>query len=216
MDCIKALMAEGERSLSARKLSDIIVEVAETLTTNLGPSSESNGSATESSVREAPGGDSKEALIALIDVGNIDQGVGPLADLWRELDEIRLATQDAAAKFLACAETIEGVSERPDLDPDDQVVLSQVATDMYEATAFQDISGQRLTRIAETLRRIEYLVASAKAALGDDSAVADAEALSDMVEKTEHRKVEYILHGPEEAGKANTQEEIDKILASFD
>ena len=95
-------------------------------------------------------------------------------------------------------------------------MLSHLATDMYEAASFQDLTGQRLTRIGESLRRIEFLVASAKAALGDEGAAAEAEALSETVEKTENRKMEYILHGPEEAGTANTQEEIDKILASFD
>jgi chemotaxis protein CheZ len=152
----------------------------------------------------------------LNELGTVDEGEGPLASISRDLDEIRDATQDAAAKFLACAENIEELSDRPDIDPDDQTVLMQVSTDIFEASAFQDLTGQRLTRIAEFLRQIEYYFASTKAALGDEEAAEIANSLSDTVEQMENRKVEYILHGPQDAGTANSQEEIDKILASFD
>jgi hypothetical protein len=37
-----------------------------------------------------------------------------------------------------------------------------------------------------------------------------------VVEQQDSRKEEHILHGPQDAGIANSQEEIDKILASFD
>ena len=94
--------------------------------------------------------------------------------------------------------------------------LYRLATDIYEASGFQDITGQRLTHMAQTLKQVELQIASAEAVLGDKNAVQAAETLADTVEKTEARKMEYILHGPQEAGKANTQEEIDKILASFD
>ena len=91
-----------------------------------------------------------------------------------------------------------------------------MAIEIFEASTFQDITGQRLTRIAESLRHIEYLLAATKAALGDEEAADSAESMAGSLEQVEQRKVEYILHGPQEAGKANTQEEIDKILASFD
>jgi hypothetical protein len=214
--CIEALMAEGDRSLSAGELSDIIGEVARTLTADLGPLGNPMA-AGEAPKGEASGaGHSAAALSALAGIGTIDQGGGPLADLWHELDEIRLVTQDAAAKYLACAEKVEDIAERPDLDADDQDIFAQMATNMFEAAGFQDLTGQRLTRIGEFLRQIEFLVASAKADLGDSTAVSTVGMLSSELEKTEHRKVEYILHGPQEAGTGNTQEEIDKILASFD
>ena len=210
--CIEALMAGGDRSLSAGELSDIIGEVARTLTANLG------SLGTPSATVAAPADDShsEAVLTALEYIGTIDKGPGPLSDLWHELDEIRLVTQDAAAKYLACAEDVENIAERPDLEADDQDMFAHMATNMFEAASFQDLTGQRLTRIGEILRQIEFLVASAKADLGDSSAASIVGTLSDDLEKTEHRKVEYILHGPQEAGTGNTQEEIDKILASFD
>ena len=215
--CIEALMAEGDRSLSAGELSDIIGEVARTLTADLGPLG-----VAEKTVAQAPEGDassadrSEAALSALSDIGTVEQGSGHLADLWHELDQIRLVTQDAAAKYLACAEDVENLAERPDLEGDDQDMFAQLATSMFEAASFQDLTGQRLTRIGDILRQVEFLIATAKTDLGDTAAASMVDTLHDEVEKTEHRKVEYFLHGPQDAGTANTQEEIDKILASFD
>jgi chemotaxis protein CheZ len=215
-DRIESLTADGKRTLSAGELADVIGEVARTLTADLGPLSAASAPETDAVPTAPDTADNAEALDVLSQIGTVDEGEGPLASISRDLEEIRNATQDAAAKFLACAENIEEMSERPDVDPDDQVVLMQASTDIFEASAFQDLTGQRLSRIADTLRQIEYYIASTKAALGDAAAAEIANTLSDTVEQTESRKVEYILHGPQDAGTANSQEEIDKILASFD
>ena len=155
------------------------------------------------------------ALGALSDIGAVDQPGGPLSDIQQELEEIRSVTAEAAAAFLSCAETLEDQSGGEGLPADTGPALLQCTTDICEASAFQDIAGQRLTKITQLLRQIEFQVASAKAALGDTAAADAVRALGETVENTEKRKVEHILHGPQEAGTANTQEEIDKILASF-
>lgn len=158
----------------------------------------------------------RDALDALSDIGAADHPDGPLSDIQQELDEIRTVTADAAAAILSCAETLEDLSGRENLPSESGASLLQCATDICEASAFQDIAGQRLTKITQRLRQIDFQVASAKAALGDTAAAEAVQSLGETVEKTEKRKVEHILHGPQEAGSANTQEEIDKILASFD
>ncbi len=63
---------------------------------------------------------------------------------------------------------------------------------------------------------MELSVTRAMAALGDADARERSAALSDMIRREGSRKEEHILHGPQDAGVANSQEEIDKILASFD
>ena len=156
------------------------------------------------------------AVDALSDIGAVDHPGGPLSDIQQELDEIRTVTADAAAAILSCAETMEDLSGRENPPSESGASLLQCATDICEASAFQDIAGQRLTKITHLLRQIEFQVAGAKAALGDMAAAEAVQSLGQTVEKTEKRKVEHILHGPQEAGSANTQEEIDKILASFD
>ena len=214
-DCLESLKAEGDRKLSARELAEIIGDVARTLTADLGPSEipvQTPAAGDAEPVRDIAAG---AALEALRQIGDPEKEDGRFAELSGEMDQIRTATQDAAAKFLAIAERIEEIAGHSDMDSGDQGDLFRLATEIYEASGFQDIAGQRLTHMAQTLKQVELQIASAEAALGDKSAVHAAETLSETVEKTESRKVEYILHGPQDAGNANTQEEIDKILASF-
>jgi chemotaxis protein CheZ len=220
MGCLENLKAEGDRKLSARELSEIIDDVARTLTADLGPTADPAETSAKSSEPDSEPDALPEvvtnALEALRMIGDPEKEDGRLAELCCEMDEIRNATQEAAAKFLSVAERIEDIAGHQDMDTGDQSDLYRLATEIYEASGFQDITGQRLTHMAQTLKQVELQIANAEAVLGDDSAVHAAEALSETVEQTETRKMEYILHGPQEAGKANTQEEIDKILASFD
>jgi hypothetical protein len=211
-DCLARLEADGDRRLSARELAGIVSEVAQTLVGGSVPLGDS--SRTElpgSDMRMESMADHDAALAAL--AGIVD---GRLSELQHELDEIRAGMQEAAAKFLAIAEAIEDVAGHPDVDLDDQDQLYRSATAIYETSGFQDLGGQRLTRAADMLRHIELSVMQAQAALGKEGADQEAAALSDTVGRVETRKVEHILHGPQNAGTANTQEEIDKILASFD
>lgn len=219
---IDSLANEGARALSAGELADVIGEVARSLVADLDPLRsvvpDADGGAGQPAApaEPTPACDLESALAAVSKIGTIDQGESPLASIAHDLEEIRSATQEAAANILSCAEGIDGIGDHPDLEPDDQAMLANLSTKIYEASTFQDLTGQRLTRIAEGLRQIEYYVASTKAALGDETAASAADELSHTLEETEHRKMEYKLHGPEDAGTANTQEEIDKILASFD
>jgi chemotaxis protein CheZ len=210
-DCLERLTADGDHRLSARELADIIGEVAQTLTADLQPLSVAG---TEPGTA-APSVDAAGALAMLAEIVNVESG-GRLAELKEELDEIRTSMQNAEAVYLSAAESIENIAAHPDMDADDQAQLYQLATDIYEASSFQDIGGQRLTRVTEILKELEFTVVRAQAVLGDDAADQSVDALGDAIERSETRKMEYFLHGPQNAGKANTQEEIDKILASFD
>jgi chemotaxis protein CheZ len=215
-DCLEQLTADGDHRLSARELAAIIGEVAQTLTVDLRPLTVAAPELSADADREpAPSVDAEGALAALAEIVNVESG-GKLAELKEELDEIRTAMQNAAATYLSTAESIENIAAHPDMDADDQAQLYQLATDIYEASSFQDIGGQRLTRVTEILKELEFTVVRAQAVLGDDAADQSVDALGDAIEQSETRKMEYFLHGPQNAGKANTQEEIDKILASFD
>lgn len=216
-DRLDRLGAEGDRRLSATELADIIGEVAQTLVVGSIPLDSSiPADLPENATFAAPAADCGAALAALAGIVDGGAGGGRLSELQRELDEIRAAMREAAATFLSVAEAIENVAGHPDLDPDDQDELYRRATEIFETSGFQDLAGQRLTRAADMLRQIELSVVQAQAALGIGEAAEMASMLSDTVSQTESRKVERILHGPQNAGTANTQEEIDKILASFD
>ena len=208
-DRLDNLKAEGARRLSAGELADIIESVVGTLRTDLGGVV---GVAAEPAVTGVEEGDSALASLSSLDSG--PDGKPLFGMLEEELDEIREATQSAAATFLVMAEDLENLAER--FEDEEQAIMLDTATSIYEGCSFQDISGQRLTRVNEIFQEIELCVTQARGLLGDENAKQRSDELSDLIEETSSRKAEHILHGPQNAGTANTQEEIDKILASFD
>lgn len=208
-DCLDNLKAEGARQLSAGELADIIENVVGTLRTDLGVAAGADSAPTGANVE-----DGGSALAALSSLDSGPDGKPLFGMLKQELDEIREATQNAAATFLVMAEDLENLAER--FEDEEQAIMLDTATSIYEGCSFQDISGQRLTRINEIFQEIELRVTQARGLLGDEDAKQRSDELSDSIEETSSRKTEHILHGPQNAGTANTQEEIDKILASFD
>ncbi len=214
-DWLDNLKADGDRQLSAAELAEIIESVVNSLHGSfVRPAENAAASASgDTFAADANSGDAAaaEALTALSD---FDKDGPAFVNLSDEIDKIRAVTQDAAGAILAVTEDIENFA-----DEDDgvmQAAVFDVTTAIYEACNFQDITGQRLTRVEEKLRHIELSVTRAMAALGDRNAVERSEELSEVVEQVDSRKEEHILHGPQDAGVANSQEEIDKILASFD
>lgn len=205
------LKADGDRQLSAAELAEIIENVVGSLHGSFVQSAENGGQSMSTDTAATDAASAAEALTVLHDIGKREPAFTNLSE---EITKIRAATQDAAGAILAVTEDIENFA-----DEDDgvmQAAVFDVTTAIYEACSFQDITGQRLTRVEEMLRHIELCVTRAMAVLGDANATERSVELSDVVEKEDTRKEEQILHGPQDAGVANSQEEIDKILASFD
>jgi chemotaxis protein CheZ len=87
-------------------------------------------------------------------------------------------------------------------------------TRVYEACNFQDITGQRITKIVKTLQHIEVELDKIVGLFGDFDG-ADTEPREKKT-KPEAPSDESLLNGPQLTETAATQEEIDALLASFD
>lgn len=133
-----------------------------------------------------------------------------------ELDAIVEATAVATNAIMDATEQIENVMS--EVDPDVQTALSTATTNIYEACGFQDITGQRITKVIRALKHIEETVDGLLNAFGDEIArykqenppvPAEEEAPAPPTDQD-------LLQGPQLKGKGNTQEEIDALLASFD
>ena len=74
-----------------------------------------------------------------------------------ELDAIVAHTATATDSILECCEQIDTITPR--LTPEDAAVMQAVVTRIYEACSFQDITGQRITKVVTTLKAIEAKVA---------------------------------------------------------
>src|SRR5690606_35787696 len=81
-----------------------------------------------------------------------------------ELDAIVAATEEATGSILDSAERIEEVATS--LDGPNEQALSEAVTRIYEACNFQDITGQRISKVVKTLKHIELKVDNLVQAFG--------------------------------------------------
>jgi chemotaxis protein CheZ len=126
-----------------------------------------------------------------------------------ELDAVVGATEKATfAIFDAC--DVVGVVAGA-VDAGNAVKLNDAVTRIYEACNFQDITGQRITKVVKALKHIETKVDALVAALGEEAFRAPEPA---PPADTDPDKV--LLHGPQSEAQAASQDEIDRLLASFD
>ncbi len=74
-----------------------------------------------------------------------------------ELGAVVQATEEATSVFLDAAEQLENLAEQTTEEglPD---TLRDISTKIYEASSFQDITGQRITKVVSALRHIEQKV----------------------------------------------------------
>jgi chemotaxis protein CheZ len=131
-----------------------------------------------------------------------------------ELDAIVAHTATATDSILECCEKIDTITAR--LTPEDAAVMQSVVTSIYEACSFQDITGQRITKVVGTLKAIEAKVAhimdvfqpGVKNGRIEAAAVARKEVAADPASE--------LLNGPQLPANAMDQSDIDALLASFD
>ena len=95
--------------------------------------------------------------------------------------------------------------------------VTNAVTQVYEACNFQDITGQRITKVVKALKHIESKVDALVGAFGED--IAKYKAAHPTTEpKKEHDPMSaaYLLTGPQLPDNASKQDDIDALLASFD
>jgi chemotaxis protein CheZ len=126
-----------------------------------------------------------------------------------ELDAVVNATADATGIILGGMEEIERLAAG--LPPEVAAPLGDIVIRIYEACGFQDITGQRISKVVKALRHIEDKIGALLAVFGADlsaAAAADAPALEGEAS---------LLNGPAlPTAAANSQADIDALLASFD
>jgi len=130
-----------------------------------------------------------------------------------ELDAIVDATADATNTIMDATEVIEDVMAGLDGESADK--LMNATTNIYEACTFQDITGQRITKVVNALKHIEGKIDALVDAFGSE--IEKYKTANPDVE-TEKRELtdEDLLEGPQLDGQGKSQEDIDALLASFD
>jgi chemotaxis protein CheZ len=148
-----------------------------------------------------------KAEIAAINVDDISESHIPSAT--DELDAIVQHTAAATDAILETCETLDRVGA--ELEGEAATSLQDATTRIYEACSFQDITGQRITKVVATLKQIDSKVAHIMQAFGerDPSAPPPAAAPAAPTDAD-------LLNGPQLPASAMDQSDIDALLASFD
>ncbi|MCZ6863236.1 MAG: protein phosphatase CheZ [Alphaproteobacteria bacterium] len=130
-----------------------------------------------------------------------------------ELDAIVAATAEATHSIMDSAEAIESVAAS--VDKKAAAILTDEATRIFEACGFQDITGQRITKVVNALKDIDKRVDSLINAFGDEIAAVKAEEQAKL-EKSDTAGVdisdEALLEGPQMEGAGTSQDDIDKMF----
>ena len=127
----------------------------------------------------------------------------------RELQAIVEATENATHSIMESAEKMLEL-DASTLE-DHQTAVSDEVMKIFEACSFQDITGQRVSKIVETLEEIDKRVGRITQKLG---LAQNAPAPEEKEEESERdrRKRELILNGPAMAGEGVAQDDIDAMF----
>lgn len=152
------------------------------------------------------------AEIGKLGAGDINQRHIPTAT--DELDAVVGATEDATGAIMDSCEAIQACLVEQ--MPDKKAIEGQVIK-IFEACTFQDITGQRISKVVGTLKDIDAKVRHILAMLGHDVDASSEEGDADrQEEKRRNDDDSALLNGPQMPDDVPTQADIDKLLADFD
>ncbi|MBV9427083.1 MAG: chemotaxis protein [Bradyrhizobiaceae bacterium] len=124
----------------------------------------------------------------------------------QELDAIVKATEAASNTIMECAEAVLAADAS---DPAFKSMVDEQMLIVFEACSFQDITGQRVAKVIETLKHIEARVAR----FSDALRVRDTAGFVSEAERTSaERKERLLLNGPALDGNER-QSEVDRLFA---
>lgn len=128
-----------------------------------------------------------------------------LPSAMNEIGMIVETTESAANQIMQAVEEILALSN--DVAPIDyRASVEEKCLSVMEACSFQDLTGQRITKVVETLLTIEDKLAALAEVLGEaaeEAAAAEEAPAGDAV----------LLNGPAMPGEGVDQDEIDRLFA---
>jgi chemotaxis protein CheZ len=131
-----------------------------------------------------------------------------------ELTAIVGATEQATHTIFEAVEGIEALTAQ--MDPEVASQVSAAITSVFEACGFQDITGQRITKVVTALQKIESKVDALLNAFGDDlkrdGAPRSPEKRTTTPSGAPARPDEHLLNGPQLPENAISQDDIDALF----
>ncbi len=194
---IEALTDKHDKLIRTQDIIDIVKSMLSTVSADMHASLQTVGVEIASLVDLI--GTTKNEIASIQPHALSSSGIPDAKD---QLDAVVLDTEQAAGKIMDCADDLMALSTG--LAPELQGKLQSLSTRIYEASSFQDINGQRVTKVVRLLKDIEQKLAQLAVAFGDtkDPNLFAAENNG-------------LLNGPQLQPADNLQDNIDSLFASL-
>lgn len=137
--------------------------------------------------------------------GNEDDHFSQMSD---ELDAIVESTEEATNIILESTEQIDDIIGSID-NKEAQDKLYECTGKIVVACSFQDITGQRVTKVVKSLKYIEERINSMISLWGEKEIAEEK-----VVKETEKDEYKRLLNGPQLKGKGTSQEDVDEMFNS--
>lgn len=124
-----------------------------------------------------------------------------------ELDAIIDATSEATSTIMDACEVIQ--TKAGEVEGEAGTVIIDETMKIFEACSFQDITGQRVSKVVKTFTEIETKIDKLVSVLG-------IKGTGEGEEEDTREGDERLLNGPQMASEAISQDDIDKLLAELD
>lgn len=129
-----------------------------------------------------------------------------------ELDAVIAHTEHSAGRIMDVADRMADLAGSMENEAAAEVVA--LSTEIYEASSFQDIIGQRVSKVVTVLKTLEERLSNLATAVGDTDADDEKTQIFDGMGEVVN--ADALKHGPQLEGRGNSQDDIDALLASFD
>ncbi len=130
-----------------------------------------------------------------------------IPDANQELETVVQSTEEAANQIMDSAEAIQELAST--LDSEQEEALVAHVTTIFEASNFQDLTGQRIRKVITHLKEIDTTITELLNAISDKI---DIETIPTKESKDTEKA---LMNGPQTQGNTPSQEDIDKLFDSF-
>lgn len=124
-----------------------------------------------------------------------------------ELDAVVSHTEEATNRIMDACDQIMGIAG--DVPAEASAKLMDITTGIYEACNFQDITGQRITKVVRALKHIEAKVEAMLLAMGEEVQQRHPNVSEEMKKDDEEK---FLLHGPQLGSAGVDQAFIDSLF----
>ena len=155
-------------------------------------------------------GDTKQEIFAM---QTNDKAEAVIMDASAHLDEVIKHTEEATNTIMDACDKVQAGAAGVGGEKEAQIM--DAANIIYDACAFQDITGQRIRKVIKLLQNIEERVNKINSLFGEAPVFLDENGQVDPSKVVLPKDDKDLLNGPQLSGQGTNQQDIDALFASL-